>query len=97
MKTVKLNGKEMTSTKELGFSDLDTIAGGYVHYIHTGMWGMWEGIDDETGDVLSTEEDLCHAEWACNKYGVSKAEIDELGLKYLRKGIKGPKIGNNAY
>ena len=71
MKTVKLNGKEMTSTKELGFSDLNTIAGGYVHYIHTGMWGMWEVIDDETGDVLSTEEDLCHAEWACNKYGVS--------------------------
>ena len=73
------------------------ITGGYVHYIHTGMWGMWEVIDDETGDVLSTEEDLCHAEWACNKYGVSKAEIDDLGLKYLRKGIKGPKIGNNAY
>ncbi len=39
MKTVKLNGKEMTSTKELGFSDLYTIAGGYVHYIHNGMWG----------------------------------------------------------
>ena len=59
-------------------------------------WHSFTAIDDETGDVLSTEEDLCHAEWACNRYGVSKAEIDELGLKYLRKGIKGPKIGNNA-
>ena len=97
MKTVKMNGKDMTSTKELGISELDMIAGGYVHYIHNGMWGKWEVIDDETGDVLSTECDLCHAEWACNKFGVSKAEIDDLGLKYLRKGIKGPKIGIEAY